>query len=98
MKALVGWQTEQKAAPLSKVQLCEYRTVTKRCKLLEASRLYAKFDCPVVRQNFPLLTKLRMISNPAYSCSRELHSNVTWILKCAIESQRRVSLVNADDT
>ena len=49
------WQTECKAAPLAKVQLCEYENQTLEA-FVEGSRLYAKFDCPEARQNCSLLT------------------------------------------
>ena len=48
------WQTEWKTVPLAKVQLCEYENQTLEA-FVAASRLYAKFDCPVARQNCPLL-------------------------------------------
>ena len=41
-------------SPLAKVQLCEGENKTLEA-LVAASRLSAKFDCPVVHQNFPLL-------------------------------------------
>ena len=45
------WQTEWKNAPLAKVQLSEYENQTLEA-FVAVSRLYAKFDCPVARQNF----------------------------------------------
>ena len=45
------WQTELKTAPLTKVQLCEYRNQTLEA-FAAASRLNTKIDWPVVRQNF----------------------------------------------
>ena len=48
------WQTERKTALLAKVQLCEYENQTLEA-FVAASRLYAKFDCPVVRQKVALL-------------------------------------------
>ena len=47
------WQTEWKTASLAKVQLSEYEKQTLET-LVMASRLYAKFDCPVASQNFLL--------------------------------------------
>ena len=47
------WQTEWKTAPLAIVQLCEYENQT--LESFAASRLYAKFDCPVASQNASLL-------------------------------------------
>ena len=54
-------QTEWKAAPLAKVQLCEYENQTLEA-FVSASRFcflififYAKFDCPVAYQKFLLL-------------------------------------------
>ena len=44
------WQTEWKTAPLAKVQLCEYENQTLEA-FVAASRLSAKFDCPVAHQN-----------------------------------------------
>ena len=46
------WQTEWKTAPLDKLQLCEDENLG---SFWYVSRLYAKFDCPVARQNIPLL-------------------------------------------
>ena len=54
------WQTEWKTAPLIKVQLCEYENQTLEA-FVAASRLSAKFDCPVTRQKFSLLAT-------AYDC------------------------------
>ena len=51
------WQTEWKTAPLATVQLCEYENQTSEA-FVAASRLSAKFDCPVARLNFSLLLKL----------------------------------------
>ena len=48
------WQTEWKIALLDKVQLCEYENQTFEA-FVAVSRLYVKFDCSVVRHNFPLL-------------------------------------------
>ena len=48
------WQTEWKTAPLAKVQLCEYENQTLEA-FVAASSSYAKFDCPVARQNFSLV-------------------------------------------
>ena len=48
------WQTEWKTVPLAKVQLCEYENQTLEA-FVAASCLYAKFDCPVARQNLSLL-------------------------------------------
>ena len=43
-----------KTTPLAKVQLCEYENQNMQA-FVTASRLYAKFDCPVACQNFSLL-------------------------------------------
>ena len=43
-------QTEWKNAPLAKVRLC------KNGAFAATSRLYAKFDCPVARQNLSVFT------------------------------------------
>ena len=48
------WQTEWKTAPLATEQLCEYENQTLEAFDV-ASRLYAKFDCPVACQNCSLL-------------------------------------------
>ena len=48
------WQKEWKTAPLAKVQLCEYENQTLEA-FVAASRLYAKFDCPVARQKLSRL-------------------------------------------
>ena len=48
------WQTEWKTAPLAKMQLCEYENQTLEA-FVAATCLSAKFDCPVVRQNFSML-------------------------------------------
>ena len=49
------WQIEWKAAPLAKVQLCEYENQTLEA-FVAASPLYiTKFDCPVVHQKVALL-------------------------------------------
>ena len=47
------WQTEWKTASLAAVQLCEYENQTLKAFVAD-SRLFAKFDCPVARQNFSL--------------------------------------------
>ena len=44
----------EEAASLAKVQLCECENQTLK-GFLVASRLYAKFDCPVAHQNISLL-------------------------------------------
>ena len=49
-----AWQTEWKTAPLARVQLCEYENQTLEA-FVAASRLYAKYACPVACQNFSLL-------------------------------------------
>ena len=49
------WQREWKTAPLAKVQMCEYENQTLET-FVAASRLYARFDCTVAHQNFPLLS------------------------------------------
>ena len=66
------WQTEWKTAPLAKVQLCEFVNQTLEA-FVAASRLSAKFDCPVAHQNFSLLatahdheTGLEMITYKYY--------------------------------
>ena len=46
-------QTEWKTVPVAKVQLCEYENQTLEAFVVP-SRLSAKFDCPVTRQNFSL--------------------------------------------
>ena len=47
-------QAEWEIAPLDKVQLREYENQT--LEAFDAARcLYAKFSCPVARQNFSLL-------------------------------------------
>ena len=46
----IAWKT----APLTKVQLCEYENQTLEA-FVAGSRLYVKFDCAVVRQNFSLV-------------------------------------------
>ena len=48
------WQTEWKTTPLATVQLCEYENQTLEA-FVAASRLSAKFDCPVARHNFSAL-------------------------------------------
>ena len=48
-------QTEWKTAPLAKVQLCEHENQTLKF-FFAASRLYAKFNCPVARQNVSPIT------------------------------------------
>ena len=58
------WQTERKTAPLAKVQLCEYKNQTLEA-FVAASRLSAKFDCPVARQNVSLLAT-------AHDCETDL--------------------------
>ena len=42
---------------MAKVQLCEYENQTLEA-FVAASRSYAKFDCPLARQNFSLIVKL----------------------------------------
>ena len=53
------WQTEWKTAPLVKVQLCEYENQNFEV-LFAASRWYAKFDCPMARQNLSLLVTVSL--------------------------------------
>ena len=48
------WQTECTSAPLAKMKSCEQENQTLEAFVV-TSRLYTKFDCPVARQNFPLL-------------------------------------------
>ena len=50
----------RKTARLATVQLCEYKNQTLEA-FVAASRLYAKFDCPVARQNIFYFKLLRMI-------------------------------------
>ena len=57
------WQTGWKTAALDKRWLCEYENQTLEA-FVAASRLYAKFDCPVARQNF---LPLRLIVKLAYT-------------------------------
>ena len=49
-------QTEWKTAPLAKVQSYEYENQTLEA-FVAASRLSAKFDCPVARQNLSILLR-----------------------------------------
>ena len=49
------WQTEWKTAPVAKVQLCEHENQTLEAFAAD-SRLSAKFDCPMARQNVSLLS------------------------------------------
>ena len=48
------WHIEWKTVLLDRLQLCEYENQTLEA-FVAASRLYAKFDCPVARQNFSFL-------------------------------------------
>ena len=45
------WQKEKKTAQLAKLLLREDENQTLKA-IIAASRLYAKFDCPVARHNF----------------------------------------------
>ena len=66
------WQTEWKTAPLSTAQLCEYENQTLEA-FVAASRLSAKFDCPVARQKFSLLAT-------AHDCETGKQGVFYWIL------------------
>ena len=62
------WQVAWKTAPLAKVQVCEYENQTLEA-FVAASRSYVKFDCPVARQKFSLLTT-------AHDCENALLQNM----------------------
>ena len=48
------WQTKWRTTTLAKMEMCEYENQTLEA-FAAASRLYAKFDCPVARQDCSLL-------------------------------------------
>ena len=60
------WQTECKTAPFAKVQLCEHENQTLEAFVV-ASRLYAKFNCPVARQKFSTFSYCAWLGNALLS-------------------------------
>ena len=81
------WQTEWKTASLATEQLCEYENQTLEA-FVAASRLFAKFDCPVVFLNCSLLATAHDRETALLFCKTQSRTQSLLASYCACSSMR----------